>query len=292
MAQQQALTGNSGEALPQKSLFIVAGCNGAGKSTLSRQMLPTGFENTPIFDGDIPFTQKVAELKVQKPGASIKGIKVEASGFVTDLFDNASKGAIEKGAPFAYEGHFTDRGQWLPLIDFKNAGYHAQMQYIGLSSVEASLQRVASRVRTGGHHVDPANVVHNYYLNAGNVDKNHLLFDRLLIYDGSTMADNLKPIAVLERGKVTAAVLPAEQPKWVAELMPQIGEKIAAFNLNRRENLVQSGTLVTTKGAPIEYRRGEKRGIGGRQEGKEAGTAIVQKGTKEKEPRPTKGRRI
>ena len=220
-----------------KTLFIVAGCNGAGKSTLSRYMLPKALEGVPVFDGDQPFTQRVKEAQAQKTGASLKEIKEEASIYANGLFTSAYKEAISTEASFVYEGHFTDKGQWMPLIDFKNAGYRVEMQYIGLKNVETSLARVGQRVSTGGHSVDPANVAHNFYLNAGNVDKNHVLFDKLLIWDGEGGAGAMKPLIITENGKVIDALPQKELPPWIGELMPAISKKVAAFNINRREKL-------------------------------------------------------
>lgn len=267
MAQAQNQTDVPAAQQPRKTLFIVAGCNGAGKSTLSRHIIPTGFESIPIFDGDGPFNQKVKALQQTKAGVSIKDIKAEASVYVNNLFSDAYKGAIGKGAPFIYEGHFTDKGQWMPLVDFKNAGYKVEMQYIGLKSVEVSLERVAQRVGTGGHHVDPANVAHNYYLNAGNADKNHPLIDKLLIYDGGGGRGELKSLIQIENGKVTAAVPQKEMPKWVEELMPAISEKV--LNFNRRENLVQEAPKPELKEASREQVK-EEAGSTPKIEGKKA----------------------
>lgn len=217
-----------------KRLFITAGCNGAGKSTFSKRMLPADMKHLPVFDGDVFYVQKVRKL-FALAGAKAAPITIsrEAAAYVSDLFTERYQEAIGKGAPFAFEGHFTERGQWMPLLDFKNAGYRLEMDYLGLKNVDLSLNRVKERVRKGGHSVEPRNVAHNYYSNAANVSSNHALFDRLTVWDTS----RLKPVQLvrIEKGKVIAALPTAKQPQWLREEMPAIYQQVEAFHRQAQE---------------------------------------------------------
>ncbi|OLY95648.1 Predicted ABC-type ATPase [Cnuella takakiae] len=202
------------------TLFIVAGANGAGKSTRSRSMLPAYMEDIPIFDGDILFNEKKKELQQH---FSAKESMQRAASFVSAHFDGLVSKAIQKRRHFAFEGHFTQKEHWQPILAFKNSGYYVHMVYLGLDKVETSLDRVARRVRTGGHYVDDFNVKANYYGNLDMLNLNAPLLHRLDLYDASR---SLRHLAVLQPGRVMDALQPAEQPKWVQTELPKIATLI------------------------------------------------------------------
>lgn len=207
------------------TVYIVAGANGAGKSTRSRSMLPAYMGEVAIFDGDILFNQKKQELQQQlSPKQSID----KAAAFVGAYFDNLVNAAIQNRRHFAYEGHFTAKEHWQPILDFKKAGYYVHMVYLGLSTVTASLDRVSRRVRTGGHYVDDFNVKANYYGNLDMLNLNAPLLHRLDLYDATA---KLKHLAVLQSGRVMAALQMEEQPQWLRQELPRIAGAIEKTQL-------------------------------------------------------------
>lgn len=217
------------------TLFIVAGANGAGKSTRSRSMLPAYMQNASIFDGDILFNEKKRELQQH---FSAKESMEKASSFVSDYFNGLVSKAIQERRHFAFEGHFTQKEQWQPILDLKNNGYYVHMVYLGLDRVETSLDRVARRVRTDGHYVDDFNVKANYYGNLDMLNLNAPLLHRLDLYDATK---SLKPLAVLQAGRVMDALKLEYQPEWIKQELP----KIAALIKNRQ--LSEGGKIMQIK---------------------------------------------
>lgn len=202
------------------TVFIVAGANGAGKSTRSRGMLPAYMKDAAIFDGDILYNRMKQEL--QQSLSERESIQ-KAAAYVSAYFDELTSNAIRHRKHFAFEGHFTQKEHWQPILNFKNNGYYVRMVYLGLDRVETSLDRVARRVRTGGHYVDDFNVKANYYGNLDMLNLNAPLLHRLDLYDASR---SLRHLAVLQSGRVMDALQPAEQPKWVQTELPKIATLI------------------------------------------------------------------
>jgi len=89
----------------------------------------------------IPYHQKLKELQAIPPTERRQKSAVrEAGEYVSDLFDQQCAAAMQAGRSFAYEGHFTEHSQWIPIVDFKNSGYRIEMDYLGLATVEESLR--------------------------------------------------------------------------------------------------------------------------------------------------------
>lgn len=210
------------------TVFIVAGANGAGKSTRSRNMLPDYMKDTVPFDGDILYNQMKQDLR-QSLGE--KESTQKAAAYVSAYFDELFTNTIRYRKHFAFEGHFTQKEHWQPILEFKNAGYYVHMVYLGLDRVETSLDRVARRVRTGGHFVDDFSIKANYYGNLDMLNLNAPLLHRLDLYDTTT---KLKHLAVLQSGRVMAALPMEDQPRWLHKELPRI---VTAINKSQAQEV-------------------------------------------------------
>jgi predicted ABC-type ATPase len=63
---------------------------------------------------------------------------------------------------FAFESTLSGR-TYLPLLRrWKASGYRIELVFLSLPSVELALQRIAARVRQGGHDVPRADVVRRF----------------------------------------------------------------------------------------------------------------------------------
>ena len=131
--------------MKQKTFFIIAGPNGAGKTTLSRVLL--------LDRPDVRFLN--ADLIAHGLNvASRVGAEIEAGRLLLDAISQA----LEDGESFGFETTLSGR-IWRGYIEkAKQLGYHVAIIYAKVSSVEVCLERIASRVKTGGHLVDEATV--------------------------------------------------------------------------------------------------------------------------------------
>jgi len=72
----------------------------------------------------------------------------------------------------------------------KESGYKIHLFYIGVSSVQVSIDRVKTRVDNGGHGVPLENLLRRYEASFENLRKVLPLCDRIIIYDNSEKEDS------------------------------------------------------------------------------------------------------
>lgn len=194
-------------------LYVLSGPNGAGKSTLSETFVPPG---TDIFDGD----KELAILKHQYPMTD-SGTLYDAANSV--VFQTRKNKAITAGTDFAFETNFRSKDVMDSVEQFKQSGYQTNLIFIGLPSIEASINRVDMRVKAGGHFVDADNVNKNYTGGLTNLVKFYDQFDSVDILE-STIGQNepfkISSLMTLKKGIITA--MAANLPDWVNKIPESI----------------------------------------------------------------------
>ncbi|MFP5040853.1 zeta toxin family protein [Parasediminibacterium sp. JCM 36343] len=202
------------------SLFIITGSNGAGKSTVGTSYLPETIQSScTVFDGDKLFMQKQRELWSEGMRAH-KEIKKLAFTFVENTFDNLVENVLANKIDFVYEGHFTNEATWDIPKRFKAEGYHIHLIFLGLADTDLSEQRVLTRLKKGGHYVNPQTVADNFYGNLEKLNKYFPLFDTVQIIDTSSVQHEV--LAVLHFGKLNYSLSLLQLPKWFKQYLPTI----------------------------------------------------------------------
>lgn len=124
-------------------LAVFAGPNGAGKTTLVRWLMAHGlsFPNHQNAD-DINITRKrAAERRRVQPRSEF----------------------LEQRQSFSYETVLRSPAQIAKMQDARDRGFHVRLFYIGIDDPEICIERVAARVRRGGHDVSDRLVRENYW---------------------------------------------------------------------------------------------------------------------------------
>ncbi len=192
-------------------LFIIAGPNGAGKSLFSKELAITDLE---IFDGD----KHMAVLAKKYPET---GNEALWSFINENIFEEQKQKAIKARLSFAFETNFSSADPMKTAREFKKAGYHIHFIFMGLSSILESLERVAWRVRLGGHKVSEESIRYNYEHGYKNLYKYITEFDTVLIIDNSiSLVGKVvipKRILHIENGEVS--LIPEEYPAWVQPIL-------------------------------------------------------------------------
>ena len=123
--------------------LIIAGPNGAGKTTFAREFLPRDsllrFINTDLI---------AAGLSPLAPEAA----RVAAGRVFLAELDRVAAA----GTDFAFESTLSGLTYLPRLRRWKAAGYSIEIIYLQLDTVAVSLERIAARVRSGGHNVPEA----------------------------------------------------------------------------------------------------------------------------------------
>ena len=133
-----------------KKIIIIAGPNGAGKTTFAREFLPNEAECPQFINADLiaaglsPFAPDLAAVKAAR-------LMLEN---ITDL--------ERRGESFAFETTLSGLIYARRIRRWQEAGYHVTLFFLSLPDAQMALDRVAERVRQGGHNV-PSDVVCRRY---------------------------------------------------------------------------------------------------------------------------------
>ncbi|TXI42632.1 MAG: Zeta toxin family protein [Nitrosomonas sp.] len=129
-----------------KKIIIIAGPNGAGKTTFAREFLPNEagcpkFVNADLIAAGLsPFAPDVAAMKAAR--IMLESIK-----------------ELEKhGESFAFETTLSGLAYAHRIRLWREAGYHVTLFFLSLPNSQMAIDRVAERVRQGGHDV-PSEVI-------------------------------------------------------------------------------------------------------------------------------------
>ena len=127
-------------------IIIIAGPNGAGKTTFAREFLPQE-AGCPIFvNADLiaaglsPFAPERAAIQAGR------------------LMLKAIAQHVARRESFAFETTLSGVGYARKIPQWRQLGYRLELFFLSLPSADMAVQRVAERVRQGGHDISEATI--------------------------------------------------------------------------------------------------------------------------------------
>lgn len=178
-----------------KTYTIIGGVNGTGKSSLTGVLKAETADLGKIIDVD--------KLNI-KYGDVIAGGKA-AVKLISDCINN--------GISFTQEttlsGHKTASTAKLA----REKGYFVRLYYVGLSSVEESIKRIANRVQKGGHDIPPESVKRRFNSRFKDIAAVLPYCDVAVFYDNE---NGFKEVAEYRNGELATKGGPL--PTWITEL--------------------------------------------------------------------------
>src|SRR5688572_15087545 len=132
--------------MPERKVIIIAGPNGAGKTTFAREFLPNEagcpvFVNADLIAAGLsPFSPELAAIKAGR------------------LMLEAMAEHEARGESFAFETTLSGVTYARSIPRWQAAGYQVTLIFLSLPSSDLAVERVAERVRQGGHSV-PVDVI-------------------------------------------------------------------------------------------------------------------------------------
>ena len=180
------------------NLFIISGCNGAGKTTASMTVLPETLECHEFVNCD-----EIAKgLNPLNPDSA----KVTAARLMLVRI----KKLISLDADFAIETTLATKSYHALVKNAQERGYNIKLLYFWLQSPELALQRVAERVKNGGHNVEEHIIRRRYSSGIRNLFKLYLpVVDYFILIDNSVM-----PREVIAEGNMHEAVKVYNEDKF------------------------------------------------------------------------------
>jgi len=169
-----------------KEIVIIAGPNGSGKSTLAGQLdLPALFVNADLYEKK--FYSNVGDKDIRE-----KRVAVAVSYKI--------KECIAKGESFAFETVFATRRVPKFLYRAKESGYKITAHYVATKEVSINLERVAIRVKEGGHDVPRDLVIGRYAISLAVMKELIEFSDKAIVYDNSDKS--IRPFLIKEDNQI------------------------------------------------------------------------------------------
>lgn len=160
--------------MPEKNLYIIAGCNGAGKTTASFTILPEIINCKEFVNAD----EIARGLSPFQP----ETVAFEAGRIML----NRIKELLNEGESFAFETTLSTRSYNNLIIEAKENGYTITLLFFWLKNIELAKERVRIRVSEGGHNIEPAVIERRFYRGIENLFDIYLpLVERAFIFDNS-----------------------------------------------------------------------------------------------------------
>jgi predicted ABC-type ATPase len=190
-------------------LYVFAGPNGAGKSTLSASMVSPG---TSVFDGDIVFQNLkniYTDLDESLLWANVNDV----------AFAKWKETSLSSGIDAAFETNFRSEEVIKTVERFATTGFETRLFFMGLDSVEASIDRVKLRVAKGGHNVSVEYIHINYFKSLENLYRYYSFFTSVHLFQNFSPPHEqvlMTPLMNIHGGQIieVSQIL----PDWAAHL--------------------------------------------------------------------------
>ena len=170
----------------KKQLYIISGCNGAGKTTASYTVLPDVLQCKEFVNAD--------EIAHGLSPFNPEGMAIEAGRLMLQRID----GLLKNQENFSIETTLATRSYTRLVHRAQEQGYKVSLIYFWLSSPDLAIQRVAQRVRNGGHDIPRDVVIRRYQAGINNFFNIYMSdVDYWLLADNS----NTPRIIVAEGGR-------------------------------------------------------------------------------------------
>lgn len=183
-------------------LICLAGSNGAGKSTFYEAHLkPSGL---PFVNADV--LAREFELR-----------PYEAASLATEI----RTALFAQRRSFLFETVFSDPADDKVnfLLAAADAGYTVELLFIGISSPEVSVNRIAQRVIEGGHDVPREKIASRFSRTLKNLQTAMAKLPSVHVLDNDDLTAPYRLVAVTRSGKLLETHPPV--PAWLAPLLPK-----------------------------------------------------------------------
>ena len=157
-------------------LYIISGCNGSGKTTASYALLPELLDCTEFVNSD-EFAKHLSPFAPESAYITASRLMLRKVNY---LFD--------KREDFCIETTLATRSLLKMVHNAQQKGYYVTVIYFWLNSPDMAVERVAARVRAGGHDIPEETIRRRY-----TVGLTYLFRTYIPECDKWILADNSEP---------------------------------------------------------------------------------------------------
>lgn len=182
-------------------LYVFAGNNGSGKSTIRNLIVDQLGLSINIDPDALARGMDSYHPERRKVTAGKEAIKL-------------ARDCIQNSRSFSIETTLAGGNAIRLMRDAKVSGFEVTMFYVGLGDYRLNIERVASRVKNGGHHIPTEDIIRRHDTSIGNLLSYLHLIDHLIVIDNSHIEGKI--ILGSDNGSIT----------YRLDSIPQWGERI------------------------------------------------------------------
>ncbi len=163
-----------------RHLYIIGGCNGAGKTTSSYSVLPEVLSVKEFVNAD--------EIARGLSPFNPEEMAIEAGRLMLRRINEL----LLKGWDFAIETTLATRSYAQLIERARSLGYTIHLIYFWLNDIELAEERVANRVRLGGHNIPGEVIRRRYCFGLHNLFNIFIpIVDKWMIVDNSDLSQEI-----------------------------------------------------------------------------------------------------
>jgi predicted ABC-type ATPase len=183
---------------PLATMFVFAGNNGSGKSTIRNLIIDKLGVSVNIDPDSLARGIDIENPESRKVSAGKEAIKL-------------ARECIHQRRDFTVETTLAGGNVIRQMREAKANGFEIIMFYVGLGDVRLNIERVAARVRNGGHHIETADILRRQQTSINNLLNHLVLINHLIIIDNSGAGGEI----VMEADWMQIKQYSPELPEWV-----------------------------------------------------------------------------
>lgn len=156
------------------NLYIISGCNGAGKTTASYSVLPDMLNCKEFVNAD-EIAKGLSPFQPDK-------VAIESGRIMLSRIKNL----LNQNVDFAFETTLATKAYVQFIREAQVKGYFVTLVYFWLSSPELAIERVKTRVISGGHDIPIDTIRRRYKAGIQNLSRLYMpICDYWMIIDNS-----------------------------------------------------------------------------------------------------------
>ncbi|MBR5198276.1 MAG: zeta toxin family protein [Bacteroidales bacterium] len=202
------------------NLYIISGCNGAGKTTASYSLLPEMLNCKEFVNSD-EFAKGLSPFNPEKAS-------IQASRYMLMKI----RYLLKRQSDFAVETTLATRTLLKTAKLAQASGYNVTLLYFWLNSPELAIERVRSRVATGGHNIPEETIIRRYH-----VGIDYFFHYYAPICERWILADNSQiPFRVIAEGSKNDVINIRDEETY---------SKILTIAQERRQHVEETGEILS-----------------------------------------------
>ncbi|MCH1640864.1 zeta toxin family protein [Paenibacillus timonensis] len=194
---------------PSPIMYVFAGNNGSGKSTI-RNLIADQLGISVNIDPDALARGLHADQQER--------LRVSAGKEAIRL----ARECLREKRSFSIETTLAGGNVIRLMRDARENGFDLIMLYVGLGDYRLNIERVAARVRNGGHDIPTEDIIRRHTTSIQNLLSHLHLVDHLIVIDNSTRSGEI----VLQAERGVRSSLVKSVPYWVHTITEKWNESM------------------------------------------------------------------